>query len=211
MQFWVDGVLLATVSEPPYATTWDDANPFNANEITVAATDCLGNTARDAVFLKPFEITEVSEVTRVLVDASVQDKAGRFIRALASGDFEIREDGVPQSIDLGRRRRPAGDLCMLIDSSQSMSRRIDFVQEAARRLVGFMRLRDRMMVVPFSKTLQPITGPTNDRATVLEAIRHIEPHGGTAILDSLVRVAAHLDRVEGRQGHCLDYRRVRRT
>jgi len=58
VQFWVDGALLATVSEPPYATTWDDANPFNANEITVAVTDCLGNTARDSVLLKPFEITE---------------------------------------------------------------------------------------------------------------------------------------------------------
>jgi Ca-activated chloride channel homolog len=199
VQFWVDGVLLATVSEPPYATTWDDANPFNANEITVAATDCLGNTARDAVVLKPFEITEVSEVTRVLVDASVQDKTGRFIRALASRDFEIRENGVPQSIDLAGEEDQPATFAMLIDSSQSMSRRIDFVQEAARRLVGFMRIRDRMMVVPFSKTLQPITGPTNDRATVLEAIGHIEPHGGTAILDSLVRVAAHLDRVEGRR------------
>jgi Ca-activated chloride channel homolog len=199
VQFWVDGVLLATVAEPPYAATWDDANPFNANEITVAATDSLGNTARDAVFLKPFEITEVSEVTRVLVDASVQDKAGRFVRALAGRDFEIREDGIPQSIDLAGEEDQPATFAMLIDSSQSMSRRIDFVQEAARRLVGFMRPRDRMMIVPFSKTLQPITGPTNDRATVLDAIGHIEPHGGTAILDSLVRVAAHLDGVEGRR------------
>jgi VWFA-related protein len=199
VQFWVDGVLLATVSEPPYATTWDDANPFNANEIAVAVTDCLGNTARDTVLLKPFEITEVSEVTRVLVDASVQDKAGRFVRALGSRDFEIREDDIPQSIDLAGEEDQPATFAMLIDSSQSMSRRIDFVQEAARRLVGFMRPRDRMMVVPFSKTLEPITGPTNDRATVLDAIGQIEPHGGTAILDCLVRTAAHLDGVEGRR------------
>ena len=199
VQFWVDGVLLATVSEPPYATTWDDANPFNANEIAVAVTDCLGNTARDTVLLKPFEITEVSEVTRVLVDASVQDKTGRFVRALAGRDFEIREDGVPQAIDLAGEEDQPATFAMLIDSSQSMSRRIDFVQEAARRLVGFMRPRDRMMVVPFSKTLEPITGPTNDRATVVDAIGHIEPHGGTAILDCLVRVAAHLDGIEGRR------------
>jgi Ca-activated chloride channel homolog len=199
VQFWVDGALLATVSEPPYATTWDDANPFNANEITVAVTDYLGNTARDTVHLKPFEITEVSEVTRVLVDASVQDKTGHFIRALASRDFEIREDDVPQAIDLAGEEDQPATFAMLIDSSQSMSRRIDFVQEAARRLVGFLRPRDRMMVVPFSKALEPITGPTNDRATVVDAIGHIEPHGGTAILDCLVRVAAHLDGIEGRR------------
>jgi len=199
VQFWVDGTLLATVKEPPFATNWDDVNPFTPNEITVAATDSLGNTASDAVLLKPFEVTEVSEVTRVLVDTSVQDNAGRFVRALGSRDFEIRENGVPQAIDLAGEEDQPATFALLIDSSQSMSRRIDFVQEAAKRLVGFMRERDRMMVVPFSKTLEPITGPTNDRATVLDAIGHIESRGGTAILDCLVRMAAHLDGVDGRR------------
>src|SRR6478736_6368557 len=89
VQFWVDGNLLATVSNPPFATNWDDVNPFNPNEIKVEATDSLGNRATDSVTLKPFEITEISEVTRVLVDASVQDKSGRFVRALSSHDFEV--------------------------------------------------------------------------------------------------------------------------
>src|SRR5262245_46218409 len=136
VQFWVDGVLLATVSEPPYATTWDDANPFNANEITVAATDCLGNTARDAVFLKPFEITEVSEVTRVLVDASVQDKAGRFIRALSSHDFEVSEDGVPPALDLAGDEDQPATFALLVHSSQSRARRLDFVQDTHRAPLG---------------------------------------------------------------------------
>jgi tRNA pseudouridine55 synthase len=87
VQFWVDGALLATVSEPPYATTWDDANPFNANEITVAVTDCLGNTARDSVLLKPFEITEVTEVSSVLLEATVEDAKGTRVTTLdAEGD-----------------------------------------------------------------------------------------------------------------------------
>jgi VWFA-related protein len=199
VQILVDGTLLAEVSAPPYAANWDDVNPFNANEITVAATDTLGNTAKDAVVLKPFEITDVSEVTRVLVDASVQDKAGRFVRALNGTDFEIREDGVPQHLDLAGEEDQPATFALLVDASQSMARRIDFVREAAKRLVGFMRERDRMMVVPFSRTLEPITGPTNDRATVLDAIDHISSRGGTAIVDCLIQMAARLDGIDGRR------------
>jgi Ca-activated chloride channel family protein len=199
VKFWVDGTLLATVASPPYATSWDDANPFNPNEITVAATDTLGNTVSDTVRLQPFEITEVSEVTRVLVDASVQDKSGKFVRALSGQDFEIREDGVPQTLDLAGEEDQPATFALLIDSSQSMARRIDFVRDTARRLVGFLRPRDRMMVVPFSRTLEPITGPTNDHGTVLDAIGQISSKGGTAILDCLAQLAARMDRIEGRR------------
>jgi Bacterial Ig domain len=122
VQFWVDGTLLASVSNPPYATNWDDVNPFNPNQIKVEATDALGNTATDAVTLQPFEITEISEVTRVLVDASVQDKAGRFVRALSSRDFEVREDGVPQALDLAGEEDQPATFALLVDSSQSMKR-----------------------------------------------------------------------------------------
>ena len=55
---------------------------------------------------------------------------------------------------------------LLIDSSQSMSRRIDFVKEAARRLTGYLRPEDRVIVVPFSRRLGPVTGPTADHKTV---------------------------------------------
>src|SRR4249920_1880458 len=96
VQFFVDGVLLATVSDgPPYATDWVDANPFEPNEIAVAVADSLGNAAGDAVQLKPFEVTDASQVTRVLLDMSVQDQTGRFVRALVRDDFQVREDGVP--------------------------------------------------------------------------------------------------------------------
>lgn len=200
VQIYVDGTLLSTVSDgPPYAAVWVDANPFESNEITVAVSDDLGNAARDTVVLEPFEITETTEVTRVLLDTSVQDKEGRFIRTLASQDFEVRENGVPQELDLVQQEDMPATVALLIDSSQSMSRRIDFVREAAHRLVGFMRARDRMLVVPFSKTLEPITGPTDDRATVSQAITHIRPHGGTAILDCLIQLAAHLDGLDGRR------------
>ena len=88
---------------------------------------------------------------------------------------------------------------VLIDSSQSMSRRFDFVKDAASRLTAFLRPRDSVIVAPFAKHLSALTGPTSDRRTIIEAIQHIEPTGGTAILDCLIELSERLPRAEDRR------------
>ena len=200
VRFYVDGKLLSTIEGgPPYAVEWVDENPFEPREIAVAVADSLGNTARDAIALKPLELADATDVTRVLVDASVQDKTGRFIGNLDAQNFKVREDGVPQLVDVARREDLPATFALLIDSSQSMSRRIDFVRETASRLSGFMRPRDRMLVVPFSQSLGVITGPTDDRATVVESIGRIQARGGTAILNSIIAISPLLGAIEGRR------------
>ncbi|MEO7135059.1 MAG: VWA domain-containing protein, partial [Vicinamibacterales bacterium] len=199
VRFFVDGQLLSSDTDgPPYAVEWTDANPFDPTEISVAVEDDLGNTANDLVRLKPLEILEASEVTSVLVDATVQDKAGRFVRDLTQQDFQLLEDGVPQTLDLAARDEVATTFALLVDSSQSMAHRIDFVRQVANRLSGVIRPLDRLLVVPFSDRLAAMTGPTDDRATVSEAIARIAPRGGTAILDGLIELVPHLRGLEGR-------------
>jgi Ca-activated chloride channel homolog len=200
VQFYVDGVLLSSVNAgPPYAVEWVDENPFEPREISVAVADNLGNTARDRVVLNPIAVSEETDVTSVLVDASVQDKTGRFIGTLDTKNFRVLEDGVPQVVDLAQKEDLPATFALLIDSSQSMSRRIDFVRETASRLASFMRRQDRMLVIPFARSLGAITGPTDDRATITESIGRVTSAGGTAIVDSLIEAAARLDQVEGRR------------
>ena len=88
---------------------------------------------------------------------------------------------------------------LLIDSSQSMSRRFDFVKDAATRLTAFLRPKDTVVVAPFAKRLAALTGPTGDRRTIIEAIQHIEPTGGTAILDALIELSERLPKAEDRR------------
>jgi Ca-activated chloride channel family protein len=199
VEFFVNGTLLSVDRDgPPYAVEWTDAHPFDLTEISVVVADESGNSARDTVRLKPLEILETSQVTSVLVDATVQDKAGRFVRDLTERDFRLLENGVPQALDLAARDEVPTTFALLVDSSQSMAHRIDFVREAATRLSGVIRPRDRLLVVPFSQELAAITGPTDDRATVSEAIARISPRGGTAIMDGLIELVPHLRGVEGR-------------
>jgi Ca-activated chloride channel homolog len=200
VQFYVDGKLLSSVNAgPPYAVEWVDENPFEPREIAVAVADSLGNTARDTVNLKPLEIAEATDVARVLIDASVQDKKGRYIDNLDAHHFRVLEDGVPQTVDLAQKEELPATFALLVDSSQSMSRRIDLVRGTASHLAGYLRPKDRMIVVPFSKTLGPITGPTDDRATVSDAIGRIQSRGGTAILNSLVEISPLLGAIQGRR------------
>jgi Ca-activated chloride channel family protein len=200
VRFFVDGKLLQTYTGgPPYAVDWTDENPFERREIAVAASDPLGHEVRDVVVLEPFDIIEESEVTSVLVEASVQDKDGHFVKNLPQEAFSLLEDGVAQTLDLARHESVGAMFALLIDSSSSMSRRLEFVQRAASTLADYMTPLDRMIVAPFSKSLLSTTGPTNDRQTIKEAIAAIRSNGGTSILDSLVQLSRSLPESSGRR------------
>jgi VWFA-related protein len=196
----VDGTLLQTdVDGAPYAVEWTDENPFERREIAVAVSDALGREVRDTIVLEPFDIVEETQVTSVLVEASVQDKNRRFVKNIPPAAFSLFEDGAPQVLDLARHEAVSATFALLIDSSASMSRRLEFVQRTAAALADYMSPRDRTIVAPFSQRLLPLTGPTDDRATVTDAIGSIRSKGGTAILDSLVQLAQSLPESTGRR------------
>jgi Ca-activated chloride channel family protein len=199
VRFFIDKHLLRAVAQAPYAVEWTDENPFEQREITVEATDALGHAASDKVVLEPFEVIETSDVSSVLLEAAVQDKTGRFVKSLPRSEFTLFENGVPQVLDLVNQETVGATFAMLIDSSSSMSRRMDFVQETAGTLAGYLTARDQMVIAPFSKALGALTGPTHDAATINEAIAAIHPDGGTAILDALAQISGHLEGTEGRR------------
>ena len=199
VRFYVDNVLLGEDPEgPPYAIEWTDENPFESREIRVEVSDAAGNVARDAVLLRPLEVVERTQISSVYVEATVQDPLHRFVTGIGPSGFRVLEDGVPQVLDVVRTEELPATYTLLIDSSQSMSRRIDFVRGAAAELATHLRPNDRIIVAPFRKGIETITGPTDDRATVSDAIAGIEATGGTAILDALGEVAGLISAVEGR-------------
>ena len=139
VQFFVDGKLLQTDGDgAPYAVEWTDENPFERREIAVAVSDALGREVRDTIVLEPFDIVEEAQVTSVLVEASVQDRNGRFVKNIPPAAFSLLEDGAPQVLDLARHEAVGATFALLIDSSASMSRRLEFVQRTAAALADYM-------------------------------------------------------------------------
>ena len=190
VRFYVNDTLVGDDREgPPYAVEWTDANPFEPTRIRVDATDARGDTASDAIELAPFEILEITGVSRVLLEATVMDKSGRFVGGLDAASFRVLEDDEPQTIDLATIESLPVTYTLLVDASQSMHARMEFVRRAAGRLADFLRPNDRIIVAPFAKSLGPITGPTGDRDTVAGAVQAISSRGGTAISDGLIEAS----------------------
>ena len=200
VRFTVDGKPQGAVTAgPPYSVEWNDSNPFERRVIVAEADDAAGEIGRDEVVLEPYELNENTEVTSVLIDASVYDKGGRPVRGLGTDDFDLAEDGKPQKPDLVAQEAIPATFAVLVDSSHSMWRNLDFVQEAAARLALYLRPRDRVIVAPFAVGLKAITGPTNDRQTIAEAVRAIGAEGGTSLRDSLIEMAERLSNTAGRR------------
>lgn len=199
VHFFVDGQPIGDdLDGPPYVVEWEDQNPYEAREIRVDVENGKGGVVSDTVKLPALEVLEETSVASVLVEATVVDQDGRYISSLGQDHFALTEDGVPQVLDLVQLQSVPTTFTLLIDSSQSLHRRIDMVKAAARRLATQLRKGDQVIVAPFRTTVETTTGPTDDGATIADAISAIRSQGGTAILDSLARLPELFNHVEGR-------------
>ena len=193
VQFYVDKLFLSADTDgPPYDALWSDDNPFEARELMVEAELPTGVMVRATMLLKPLEVEEATSVSSVSVDAVVFDEKGRFVKDLTDKEFSVFENGESQMLDYLRQDRDPSLFALLVDSSQSMAIRSDAVRAAAARLIAPLGKDDEILVAPFTKTIDVVTGPTTDRATVLDAIGAIRHKGGTAILDALGSAAGTL-------------------
>ncbi|MGD9629390.1 MAG: VWA domain-containing protein [Pyrinomonadaceae bacterium] len=106
----------------------------------------------------------------VLSDLLVQDRNGAPVTGLKVSDFEINEDGTPQTIDIfanGDSSIPRS-IILVIDHSLSQLRHIDTSIESAKVLVDSMRPTDRMAVV--SDDVEVIIDLTSDKQRLKEAL-----------------------------------------
>ena len=185
-------LLSSDTDGPPYDALWVDENPFEPRELSVEAELPAGGSLRTSITLNPLEITEAADITSVAVDATVVDPKGRFVKDLTARDFALLENGEPQALDLVSQSREPALFALLVDSSQSMAIRSAAVRATAARLLAAIAADDQVVVAPFSRSVTSVTGPTTDRATVLDAIAAIRQQGGTAILDAVGETATLL-------------------
>ena len=190
VRFFVDGALLSTDADgPPYVAEWTDENPFDRKQLRVEVGLPDGTAIGDEITLEPLEFIESAQVISVGLEATVQDQRGKYVGNLTAADFHLREDGVTQSLDFVSIEAVATTFALLIDTSQSMSRSMTIVRDAAERLAEHLRGDDTVLVAPFKAQIVSVTGPTRDRTTIGEAVGAIRPSGKTAILDALTTAA----------------------
>jgi hypothetical protein len=65
--------------------------------LAVEAEFTLASIAPDEIELKPLDLIETAQIKSVGLDATVQDRGGRYVTGLT--DAQLREDEMPQSLD----------------------------------------------------------------------------------------------------------------
>jgi VWFA-related protein len=135
---------------------------------------------------------------RPTLEFHVTNEAQGYV-ALASTDFEVIEDGVPQKIDTFHEALDPVSIVLTLDSSGSMVKAADSVRETARQFVRAVRKEDRLALITFSDEPQFEHVLSADRSLTMKGIDKYTPSGGTALYDAIWDSLVHLKKEKGRR------------
>jgi VWFA-related protein len=126
-----------------------------------------------------------AEVSAVYVDAFVT-RGGRPLAGLRATDFELRDNGVPQKLELlSAATRPLSAV-MVFDTSSSMEGdRLEALCAAGEAFLDGLRPEDQAALVAFNEDVLWLAEATPDKAAVRRALSRLRAGGTTAVFDAL--------------------------
>ena len=148
------------------------------------------------ILTSPVGSTAVGQVIRAKVEVvnvlcTIKDKKGNYITDLNKDDFEILEEGVPQSLDYftfesGDEAQPLS-VALLVDTSSSVLDKLSFEKQAATEfLKGTLReKKDIAAVLQFDSEINLVQDFTFDLDTLSRKIYAIRAGGGTKLYDAI--------------------------
>jgi len=124
-------------------------------------------------------------VSLVLVDATVKTKAGQIMPELKKEDFELREDGVAQNIDVFSRDELALDVALVLDLSDSIGPFRGPLRDAANTALAALKPDDEVALFTFSTDAQLRVPFTKDKASIADQISTFRAGGATNVNDAI--------------------------
>lgn len=125
-----------------------------------------------------------SGASMVAVNVTVVD-GRRLVSGLSRNDFEVFEDGVQQQVQFFESRSVPLDVILLLDTSSSMSDKMEVVHQAARGFMKVLRPGDRGAVVAFADSVNVLQGLTTDTAAIESAINSVQAKGSTSLRNAV--------------------------
>jgi Ca-activated chloride channel family protein len=199
VNFFVDGRLACTATEPPYGCLWDAGAIVRAHHVRVVASLVDGRRLVDNVRTKDLGYAERIRVDAVLVPVLVTDR-GRFVRGLKKQDFQIFEDDVAQPLGSLVSEDAPLELVVAIDISGSMEKALPDVKVAVKQLLAKLRPGDSATLVGFNDTTFVVAERETDQQAREDAVDLLTSWGGTALYDATVTAMDMVGRGWGRKG-----------
>ena len=126
-----------------------------------------------------------SGVDLVALNVVATDGQKRFVSGLEPTDFEVLEEGVPQDVSFFATGDVPLDLAMLLDTSASMSDKIEIMQRAALGFADTLRPHDRAMVIELKDSTRVLHTLGSAVDEVPAAIKRTTASGGTGLYNGL--------------------------
>jgi Ca-activated chloride channel homolog len=139
----------------------------------------------------------------VNVGVTVTDRKGNLVAGLTLDDFELLEEGKPQTLryfaagDAGVDERPPMHLGLLIDVSESMGEDLAFSKTAAIKFLNTLTDAVDVTVVDFDTEIRTARYSQQEYARLIERIRLKKAAGDTALYDA---IGTYLDGAAGQDG-----------
>ena len=128
-----------------------------------------------------------SEVRMVSMSVAVADSGGRPMTGLAKSEFVVEEDGKRQEIRVVDPEESPFNLAILLDLSGSTAVDLDHMRQAALRLIGMARPKDRVALYVMAGSLfHRLASLTSDRELLADRCERLPyPIGGSPIWDTI--------------------------
>ncbi len=142
----------------------------------------------------------VSGVNIVEVYATVTAADGTPVTDLVAGDFEVREEGVRQTVSIFTASEFPVAVALAFDHSASMAgRRLDLARKAAGSFLGALGAGDRATVIGVANEVETLAPLSTDRAPALAALASMEPWSTTRLHDAIIRAIDLIEPAGGRR------------
>jgi VWFA-related protein len=121
----------------------------------------------------------------VRVDVLVSSN-GQPVKGLLPGDFEVRDNGVLQHVDLAGFEEVPLNVILALDMSDSVAgEKLEHLRSASQGVLSGLKKDDRASLVTFSHIVTQRTELTGDVARVSAALDEAEGSGSTALVDGI--------------------------
>ncbi|MGC1616873.1 MAG: VWA domain-containing protein [Candidatus Acidiferrum sp.] len=131
-------------------------------------------------------------VNLVLLDATVKTKSGQIMADLKKEDFEVREDGVAQKIDVFSRDALPINVALVLDLSDSIGPFLGPLRDAANTALAALKSDDEVALFTFSTEAQLRVPFTTDKKQIAEQINSFHAGGATNINDGIFLASQYL-------------------
>ena len=135
------------------------------------------------VVVRTQDVTFSSRVDAVRADVLVTEN-GRPVRGLTSSDFEIKDNGVEQQIDLVSFDQIPLNVVLAFDMSDSVAGdRLDRLRVAGDAVLAGLKPHDQSALVTFSHAVRLGAALTTDVSRVRVALARADGAGSTSLID----------------------------